>query len=334
MLRWFVHTFPHMVLVHAVPSLAAWGAMAADWTPIEAPSSPFVAGLAPQRAGSPQVVTGRRPHAEAHDRPLLLAPMRLVELLDESFRIVRRHLAATVGITSVFVLPVSILGAIATRSAVVGLDVRAIFDPEQAPAFGGIVAVYAAAAVQSLALALAAGPIAHVVLADRVAIDLGAQMTFGRALRATHWRGLGALAVAWVLTRLVVWTLGLVVGIGVLLAPMFVAVAPACALERLGPIRSLRRSWQLTRHRYGASLGYWLGSGVMVASISNAVSFLPQLLGVDASLMSFTISTLLTTAVTLVATAVIATATALFYLDLRVRAEGLDLELRLRELGR
>jgi hypothetical protein len=92
----------------------------------------------------------------------------------------------------VFVLPVSILVAIATRSAVVGLDVRAIFDPEQAPAFGGIVAVYAAAAVQSLALALAAGPIAHVVLADRVAIapriDTGRTNTEVIPTVAARWR--------------------------------------------------------------------------------------------------------------------------------------------------
>jgi hypothetical protein len=260
--------------------------------------------------------------------------MRFVELLDESFRIVRRRLGVCVVLTAVFVLPVTVLGVLSTRSVVVGLDLQAIFDPDRAPEFGGILTVYLAAAAQSLALALAAGPIAHVVLADRVGGGAAERMRATTALRAVGWRGFGALGAAWVLTRLVIWPSSFVMGLGLFLAPLLVVVSPACALERLSPVAAFRRSWRLGRRRYGATLGFWLGSAVLVSLVFNAVSLPAQLIGLDTSFGAFLFSSLITIPITLVAAAVTASATALFYLDQRVKVEGLDLELRLAELDR
>ena len=105
--------------------------------------------------------------------------------------------------------------------------------------------------LSGIVLSVVAGAIAYVMsawYADR-------NTTAGRALHASVGR-LPALVVAWLMVHAIeaVGLIGLLVG-AIFLMPLFVVVAPAIVVERLGPWRGIRRSMRLTQTRYGAVLG-------------------------------------------------------------------------------
>ena len=105
---------------------------------------------------------------------------------------------------------------------------------------------------------------------------------------------------------------------GVILIVMWWVAAPACVLERLGPIRSLERSGDLTRGNrwriFAVILVIWLGS-TFVGSIVGVVPTLMQL-PIVAAVLQYLWNTL-TTAYHLIATVVA-------YHELRFAREGID----------
>lgn len=120
-------------------------------------------------------------------------------------------------------------------------------------------------------------------------------------------------------------------------------VPSALVLERLPLMAALRRSWSLTVGYFWRTLGIQLLVAVILSVAANIVStplsligfFLTSLLNpngdVDAALVWFVVVYLLTIVVSVVVgaiTSVVQSATtALLYIDLRMRKEGLDLEL-------
>ena len=99
--------------------------------------------------------------------------------------------------------------------------------------------------------------------------------------------------------------------------------------RRLGPWAGVRRSWQLTRVRYGAILG----AGLLIAIVSTSLTIALSGLGLVFSFFSFgwIIDVVCRAASSLVTEPFVAAAATLVYLDLRIRAEGLDLELDIAE---
>jgi hypothetical protein len=91
----------------------------------------------------------------------------------------------------------------------------------------------------------------------------------------------------------------------------------------------VRRSWNLTRVRYGAVLG----AAILIALVSSLLTFALSGLGLAFSFLSFgwVIDVVCRGASSLVTVPFVAAATTLVYFDLRVRAEGLDLELDIAE---
>ena len=115
----------------------------------------------------------------------------------------------------------------------------------------------------------------------------------------------------------------------VFVMPLLMATSPAIAVERIGPLAGVRRSWRLTRARYGAVLGAAILVGVIDAvltvalgGVGLALSLLPYGWIGDVACQA---------ASSLVTVPFVAGATTLVYLDLRIRTEGLDLELAVAE---
>jgi hypothetical protein len=134
--------------------------------------------------------------------------------------------------------------------------------------------------------------------------------------------------------------------LGVLLWTRLSLVPSALVLERLPLGQAIRRSWNLTRGFFWRTFGIELLVAVMVAIAASIVelpvtvvvellTLLANPTGVSTSASSLTsvfgateIAGSIATAIAETITAIIATAsTALIYIDLRMRKEGLDLQL-------
>ncbi|MDQ0743759.1 hypothetical protein QFZ62_001067 [Clavibacter sp. B3I6] len=174
----------------------------------------------------------------------------------------------------------------------------------------------------TLAFAVLAGVVALLVLAG------GAGIAVGIIVGVLGIMGLVVVA-AWVSTRLSL-------------------VPSAIVIEQLRPFAAARRSWSLTIGSFWRVLGILLLTGVIVSAAANVVtvpltlltSILQTLLfptgeldfqSFDASVVFYLATQLLTIVVSVVVGSIGAVVTsanaAILYIDLRMRREGLDLEL-------
>lgn len=132
----------------------------------------------------------------------------------------------------------------------------------------------------------------------------------------------------------------IILGLGAVVAALFLGVrlslsSAALILENVGVLDGIRRSWRLTRGSFWRVLGILVLAGLIQAVVTG-------LLGGIASMVSTVITatapsqvalaTAVTTFIATVLSALIlpftASVTALTYIDLRMRHEGLDVELR------
>jgi hypothetical protein len=151
----------------------------------------------------------------------------------------------------------------------------------------------------------------------------------GTAVRSALHRA-PALLAAWVIVHLAeaVGLIGLVVG-AVFVMPLFLVTSPAIAVERTGPFAGVKRSYQLTRTRYG----FVLGAGLLIAVVDAILT-----VALSGASVVFTVfswgwiaDAAFRAASSLVTVPFVAAAATLVYLDLRIRSEGLDLELGIAE---
>jgi hypothetical protein len=258
-----------------------------------------------------------------------LRPLAIGEILDAGIKLFIRHWRPLVLSVVLIVLPVQIVSVLVTASvAPEQFDISAtettISEDEETEFFvsQGIIVLLG---IFSTLLATA---VCFKAVADAY---LGAEPDWRRSLRFGA-RRLGALFVLW-------FTYSLVVGIGLvlLLVPgiwlgvAFAVSVPALLLERIGPFAALGRSFRLVRGRWWASFGTVLVGFVLVwiiATIVQAIVLAVPTLIADENRVVFAVSTVIGGTVgsimTLPYTAAVIT---LMYFDLRVRKEGLDLQL-------
>nr|WP_300144764.1 hypothetical protein [Propionicimonas sp.] len=106
----------------------------------------------------------------------------------------------------------------------------------------------------------------------------------------------------------------------------------AIAVEGLGPLRAIARSWVLTRGMFWRLLGIYLVASVIISmaasTVSTVFSFAGGLLAMQDQTIGFvamsTASTLTSTVLSLPLTTAVTT---LLYVDARIRREGYDLQL-------
>jgi len=254
--------------------------------------------------------------------------MTVPDVLDSGFGILRRAPATVLGVTATFAVPVSLLVAWGA-SGVEGVDADSVLERTDStlqvggPPLSDGAAVLAFVA-PSLALVFVAAALARLASAWAVGHDL----ELGTVLRATVRRTWPLLA-AWTLVHLLelVSSIGIVAPLAVM--ALFVVTAPAIGAEDLGPVAALRRSARLTRRAFWRVLGIALLSIVVEEMFVTAVAILPTLvsawLGTDG--IGWVLSVAVNLLTTMVTLPIVAGITVSLYLDLRVRTEGLDLEL-------
>lgn len=151
---------------------------------------------------------------------------------------------------------------------------------------------------------------------------------------------IGAVVVSALITPVLAVVVGVIAGLGSLVLVVWLAIKlcitlPAAALERLGPIASMRRSWGLTRGRFWMILSVLVVATIITSVIQNVISAPVSVLMPLAFLNSDSPPTglmILLLAVAsyvglLLSTVYVASVTAVVYTDQRMRREGFDLVL-------
>jgi hypothetical protein len=264
-----------------------------------------------------------------------LRPLSTGEILDGTFATIRRNPRTVLGLSAVFVTVQEVVTVLA--EALLGrlpapvLTVRPGSTAELGSTVTGIVGYLLAAVVG----AVLTGMVVVVVTED----VLGRRVGMGEVWRRVRGeRRLAALVVAAVLAGALPY-LGLLLFLvpGVLLWSGWSLATPALVVERLGPVRALRRSWKLALPDLGRVWGIrtlsvligLLVRALLVLPFVAAASLLAVLMhaGAEATmpLPALVITVLGSIAAGTVVAPFEAGVLALLYVDRRMRAEGLDI---------
>jgi hypothetical protein len=289
-------------------------------TPV-APSEPPLVSPDGERA---------RPGADAVPS-IPLMPRTTADILDGGFAVLKARPARIIGLTAAFVVPLQVVAAYLQRDYLGGVPIADLItdDPTVLNESSGtqgaeIVAGIGVILLSTLALVCVAAALAHLVT----------QWTMGRDPRIGELFGVVArrswpLLVTFVVVKFaeVGGFFACYIGLPFVMA-LFVPVAPVVAVEGQGPFASLGRASRLARARYMPTLGIALLMGLTSWLLSTALSALPQVLAAWAGLgRAWPILAVGNIAAEVIVVPFVAASTVLLYLDLRVRTEGLDIEM-------
>jgi hypothetical protein len=272
--------------------------------------------------------------------------MPLPELLDELFRLYRRHFSLIVGVSLLVALPglvwTLVTGTYRLNSAsfanifVTSGTSTPVFNSQQflnlvGPILLGLVGGF-------FLLPISIGAVYRAV----TDVALGRPATIGSVLRETLARylpllglvGLGILIfIGWIIAEIIGFVLLVLPGLAVFCAAVYLAVrwtltVVAMMAEDIGPIRGLGRSWNLVSGSWWRTFGILLIVGILQTIISYGLVILFSLIAALVTTGDFQLAvaqvggTLLSALVSPIPTIAIT----LLYFDLRVRKEGLDLD--------
>lgn len=318
----------------AVPGSSAPGAIVEQPSVARQVSPPD--GMAVPLAGGP---VSSAPGATADVPQISLHPMTVADVLDGAFAIIKARPMRLLGIAAVFVVPVHLLAAYLQRNVLGDSSFADVWSNFEDPAVvadsqsgsGGdeLWATVLVLVVPALALMFVAAAVAKLVNAWAAGEDPPA----GELLRAVG-RSSWPLVAAYLLVHLIEVAGVFTCYIGTLAAMAFFSVtAPVIGAEGLGPIAAMKRSARLAGTRFWPVLGINILIAIVDLLLTSALGGLPEFLalwfGLDVAWPLLAAGNIISA---VIATPFVAAATVLLYLDLRIRSEGLDIEVAAREL--
>lgn len=304
-----------------------------DWTAPGSESEPSRPAAAPPRPVGPPPGAPLRPF----DSNMPLHPMTVSDIVDGAFRVLKGNLRTVITVGAVFIVPAGFLAAFLQRDLLGGAGFFGLLDdPSTATAAADASGSQNAATVvsllaESLSLPFIAAGLARVVGAAYIGRDVSPRAALWAAAR--RW---WALILAWILIHLleVVGFVFLVLP-GVAVMTLMVAAAPAIAVENLGPIAGMRRSFRLVRRRFWAVLAIALLSGLIGYMLRQAIVAVPSavalIIGMSRGWFLLGIGNV---AALLIAQSLLALISVLVYFDARIRSEGFDLQVMATLLAR
>jgi hypothetical protein len=271
--------------------------------------------------------------------PVRLRVMPVGELLDETFKLYRRHFTVIAGVAIVIILPNLILSLISgsyRANPITYLQdvLQNINNPDQLSTIQARQSQYTNSPLYLLSF-----PIAALL----VPFSVGALYRAATSLAAGNLETLGSVLAGTARRYFAVWgivILGALVAVGMIaivtipvvlwvLIRWSVAI-PALFAEGIGPVKALGRSWNLVRDNWWRTLGILIIVTIMVSLIQTALATLfggaaALVPGLNGDIRAGIVTTVSTLVDALVG-AIQPIAITLLYLDLRVRKEGLDLD--------
>lgn len=299
-----------------------------EWRAPGAPSEP-ASDPAPLESPRPSSVPVDDRHAGTVALPVPLRPLTIGDIIDGSFRVLKRAPAAVLAISAVFVVPVQVLASWSQRDTLSDLDT--LFGDAGSQLQGSTVdggelgLMVALLALGAVAPAFVGACLARLVSGWYAGRDPSAGDAF---------RELGPVAPALVAAFLashVLIGVGLMACLvpGAVLMVFLVVTMPVVAVERVGPFKALQRSFTLVAKRFWPTVGVVILSVLGSMVLDTSLTFIPTVAAfVVPESWGWVILAVGSTLASLIITPVVAAATVLLYLDLRFRVEGLDLDLR------
>lgn len=316
------------------------GAAAPDAFVDQSPTSTRVLTPAGEQPPSGAGAFGRPGRPEPGSVPsVALRPMTVADILDGAFSIIKARPMRLLGIAAVFVVPVHLLAAFLQRNVLGGVGFSDIWFNQNDPAVmadaqsgGGAGEIWAAIlllVVPGLALMFVAAAVSKLVGAWTAGEDPSAGVLL-RAVGRTWW----PLFAGYVAVHVIEVLGGLTCYVGTAAAMAFYSVtAPVIGAENLGAIAAMKRSARLVGPRFWPVLGVNVLIGIVDLLLTNALGGLPEALstwfGWDVAWLLLAVGNIIGA---VISTPFVAAATVLLYLDLRIRTEGLDIELSARQL--
>jgi Membrane domain of glycerophosphoryl diester phosphodiesterase len=271
--------------------------------------------------------------------PVRLRPLPMGELLDESFKLYRRHFTVIAGVALVVILPnllVTLISGSYRANPITFIQqlIQNANDPAALQAVQNRQAQYTSSPLYLLSfpVAILMYPFTTGAL-YRAATSLAAGNieTIGSVLAGTARRYFALFGIA-ILSGLVAAGFILIITIPVVIWVLirWAVATPALFAEGIGPVKALGRSWNLVRDNWWRTLGILIVVSIMVSLIQSALGVLftgmaAVLPGLGDDLRSGLVTTVATLVNALVG-AITPIAITMLYLDLRVRKEGLDLD--------
>lgn len=254
--------------------------------------------------------------------PLRLRPLEIGDLLDETFRMYRRHFWLFAGISALLAIP---------SAASQGINYYALFgsffqatSTDPAALLGANLASLVVAIINVALLPFGYGAVTYAACESAV----GRPVTPGRVFRAVLRRYFPLLGF---------WLLIIVMAVAFCLLPLWiwiwvcwVAVMPAMFVENIGLGAAMSRSWNLVQGRWWRTFLILFLLAVVYLVVGWTLSgFAVAALGISALVLSSFIVFAIVGAVSIIVSAlvnpILQIALVLIYFDLRVRREGLDL---------
>jgi hypothetical protein len=272
--------------------------------------------------------------------------MPLPELLDELFRLYRRHFSLIVSVALLVALPglvwslvtgiYRLNGASYANLITTGPGGQPSFNSQQLTNLLGILALGLIGGFFLLPISLGA------VFRAVTDVALGRPATIGSVLRGTLARYLPLLGLVGLIVLFWVgWSIAEIIGLILLVIPFFLVLAAAVYLmvrwslsmaammaEDIGPIRGMRRSWNLVSGSWWRAFGILVIVFIMWLVISYGLFILFSIIAALFSTGDFQAAVVQVAGTVLgaVLTPIWSIAITLLYFDLRVRKEGLDLD--------
>lgn len=274
---------------------------------------------------------GAHGSVESPDRPrspVPLRPMTMADLLDGGFAVIRSNPRVIAVCALLVAVPAQFFSAWMQRGSLDALAFGSIWsDPSLADDQTGGGWDIAPALVQSLGVSILAVPL-MLMLAGAIRGSPPSDRDLVRAMFARS----PVVLVAWLLVH-VLELLGVflfIVGALLAMGGLLVTV-PALAAERLGPVAAMKRSWTLTSSRRWQMVGLGMLSGLVVDTLSGILALVPTAIAaVMGPSGGWLVLAAGNTAVGLLTMPLAAAIACVAYVDLRVRTEGLDLEMDAR----
>jgi len=279
-------------------------------------------------------------------------PMPLPELLDELFRLYRRHFGLIVGVALIVVLPGLIWTLITGTYRLTSTSITNIF----ASPGGSVTPTFNSTRFSSLFGLLAVGGLGGLILLPftlgavyRAVTDvaLGRPVTIVGVLRETLAKYLPLLGLVGIFYLLaIVWVVAFVLGVILLVVPGLIVIAlgayflvrwflvvAAMMAEDIGPIRGMRRSWALVGGMWWRTAGIIVVLLILQSIVNVALGLLVQIIvsvGLSGDLR-LALSAVASTLLGAIVSPIFTIGLVLLYFDLRTRKEGLDLDLLARQ---
>src|SRR5690625_797865 len=310
--------------------------------------------------GGQQVPTG--PALQPGTIPL--RPLNLGEIYDGAFRSIRANLPVMLGLSAIVVLLLGAIQAVATYSTYEQVNqLLGGVDPEADPeafvsdfsdmATSLLLDLGVSSLVSFIAITVLTGLLIHAVSQAVI----GRKAEFGDVWQAVRPQILRILLLSIVFTLLILSVVA--VGVAVMLAAastgsialillglffgaigmlagvitvltLTVLATPALVLERSTIGAALRRGFDLARTSFWRVLGIYLLTTVLTVVLSFAITWPFEqvaMLSGGEGMLAFSIATLGGVVANWIVTPVLAAVFALLYIDVRIRTEGLDVEL-------